>query len=106
MKNISLFNVSAMVCVAIMASFYVNAKHGVLTESELVKATVKQNDELVDNVAFRALDTDNDGLLSQPEVDASQNKLLMQSFKRIDSNGDNTLSQQELSNFVTFIQES
>ncbi len=94
MKTISLTQVTTLVWVAFTASFFVNA------DDSNIELNQSQSTLAQDQFIFSALDTDKDGVLSKTEINVSKNKLLTKSFKEIDSNGDSSLSKDELVNFV------
>ena len=94
MKNISLTQVTTLVLMAFMASFFVSAEDSGITPNQ--KSSVLIQDQFI----FSSLDTDKDGALSETEVKVSKNKLLAKSFKEIDGNGDGLLSKTELVDFV------
>ena len=68
---------------------------GLLTRDELTKATVAQDRGAPGgpppDLVFRALDKDNDGVLSPPELAGAADAL-----KTLDKNGDGLLNEQEL----------
>lgn len=111
MKAISLTQVSVLVVLASMASFFSNANNVVSHEQSNNKLTdvatsivdgINENSEQHgDRFTFTSLDTDKDGKLNQQEVIAGNNEWLMQSFKKIDINIDDSLTEQELVEFVT-----
>ncbi len=101
MKNISLTKVSVMVFTAITASFIVNANDSAIANESFIEvAAIDQSKQKIDKIAFNAIDTDKNGLLSLEEVMASNNQVLVTSFKKIDSNADSSVSQQELTSFL------
>jgi len=112
MNSISLTQVSVFVVAVSMASFFVNADEAlthnneetVLTPSDsslvsqVVEVTVEE--ETSDKFTFTSLDSDKNGKLSQKEVLAGKNEWLVKSFDEIDSNADESLTEQELIDFV------
>jgi len=92
MKNISLINVSILVVTAAFVSNFVNAED---------KLTKSKNEQVKYSDLIANLDTDKNGLLSQTETLASKNKVLQGTFKKIDLNGDEQISEQEFNHFVT-----
>lgn len=121
MSSVSLTNVSIFVVAVSMASALVNAEDilsqsssdsdevaTVITPIENVVAASSAEPELTaieeetgDRFTFTSLDLDQNGKLSQQEVVAGKNEWLMHSFNKIDSNVDDSLTEQELVDFVT-----
>jgi Ca2+-binding EF-hand superfamily protein len=108
MNSISLTQVSAFVVAISMVSFFVNAEDKVAGPAENVitveKATTVEAIEVAheskDKFTFTSLDTDKNGQLSQKEVLSAKNQWLVKSFKKIDSNTDLSITEQELVNYV------
>ena len=63
----------------------------------VVFETIKESN---DKFTFTSLDTDKDGKLSQQEVVTGKNAWLINSFKLIDNNADQQITEQELVGFV------
>ena len=93
MKTINLGQLSSFVVIMLAASFFVSA-----TEKEAAKPV--QAVPAINDVAFNTLDLDKNGMLSQQEIIASNNEVLVKSFPKIDQNADLSLSKQELADFV------
>ena len=111
MNSISLSKVTAFVVAVSMASFLVNVDDAQAHNSEdssvshsessvSLNAVAAVEEELNDKFTFTSLDTDQDGKLSHKEVLAGKNEWLVKSFKQIDSNTDDALTEQELVDFV------
>lgn len=114
MNSTSLTQISAFVVIVSMASFFVIADDALTNKPEenkliysetsvktVVVATVKEsNKEINDKFTFTSLDTDKDGKLSQQEVVTGKNAWLINSFKLIDNNADQQITEQELVGFV------
>jgi hypothetical protein len=96
MKNISLSQMSSMVFIMLVASFFVSAKE-VSSVIPVADVPVKQS---INEVVFNTLDLDKDGLLSKDEITSSNNEILLISFEKIDSNADLFVSKQELTDFI------
>lgn len=111
MNSISLTQVSAFVVAVSMASFLVNADDALAhshddnttaqTEDSAAIEEMVEVEESNDRFTFTSLDTDKNGKLSQQEVNAGKNNWLVKSFKQIDSNEDESLTEQELVDFVS-----
>jgi len=114
MNSTSLTQISAFVVIVSMASFFVIADDALTNKPEenkliysetsvktVVVETVKEsNKESNDKFTFTSLDTDKDGKLSQQEVVTGKNAWLINSFKLIDNNADQQITEQELVGFV------
>jgi len=110
MNSISLAQVSAFVVAVSMASFLVNADDAFMSSTEdniavpkdksSVEDVVEVVEEPNDSFTFTSLDSDKNGKLSQEEVLNGKNDWLVQSFKEIDSNADESITEQELMSFV------
>ncbi len=111
MSNISLTQVTALVAIVCMASFFVNADDELTHNRDDSSSSVVEN-SLDDQVAketkassnrftFSSLDTDKNGKLSHQEVIAGKSEWLANSFKQIDVNTDQLLTERELVDFVS-----
>jgi len=110
MNNISLMQVTVFITAVSMASFFVNADDALThrlkadktaqSESSVNSEATKLAEESNDKFTFSSLDTDKNGMLSQQEVLNGKNDWLVKSFKQIDSNSDESLTEQELIDFV------
>lgn len=114
MDSISLTQVTAFVVAVSMASFFVNADDELAYTNEdnsLVNAENSANAEAIiaaieevkapsDKFTFTSLDLDKNGMLSRQEVVDGENEWLVKSFTNIDSNADNSVTEQELVDFV------
>jgi len=113
MNNISLTQVTAFVIAVSMASFFVNddahahaharsAESNSTVDVEIATnpTATEQESVLNDKFTFTSLDTDKDGKLNHQEVLAGKNEWLVKSFKKIDSNADELITEQELVDFV------
>jgi len=110
MNSISLAQVSAFVVAVSLASFFVSADDAFIysaedsmveqTENSAVEEVVEVVEESNDSFTFSSLDSDKNGKLNHKEVLASKNDWLVKSFKEIDSNVDESITEQELMNFV------
>ena len=110
MNSISLTQVTAFVVAVSMASFLVSADdvHAHNAEDNKVEhvehsaspAVAEEVKAVNDKFTFTSLDSDKDGKLSQQEVLAGKNDWLVKSFKQIDNNADELLTEQELVDFV------
>jgi len=111
MNSISLSQVSAFVVAVSMASFFVNAdealanniKNKVITGNEIAAGVIEVAVEegTSDKFTFTSLDSDKNGKLNQKEVLTGKNEWLVKSFDEIDSNADESITEQELIDFVT-----
>ena len=111
MKSISLTQVTAFVVAVTMASFLVNAEKALAHNTEgnganhrehATASPVSENEALsTEKFTFTSLDSNKDGKLSEDEVLAGKNEWLVKSFKQIDSNSDELLTEQELVDFVS-----
>ena len=111
MNSLSLTQVTVFVVAVCMASFFVNADEALAHSSEDAKAVhsdilaspvaAEDSKDTSDKFTFTSLDTDKNGKLSQQEVIAGNNEWLVKSFKKIDSNADEALTEQELVDFVS-----
>ncbi|WP_019028379.1 hypothetical protein [Colwellia piezophila] len=111
MKSISLTQVTAFVVAVTMASFLVNADKALAHSAEgndanhsehSTVSAVSENVVLsTESFTFTSLDINKDGKLSQQEVLAGKNTWLVNSFKQIDSNLDELLTEQEIVDFVS-----
>jgi len=110
MNSINLTQISVFVVAVSLASFFVNANDAFIDSAEesavlqTEKSTVEDVAEVIeesnDSFTFTSLDTDRNGKLSQKEVLAGKNAWLVKSFQEIDSNEDESITEQELVNFV------
>ena len=110
MKSISLTQVTAFVVVVSLAAFFVSAEDAFahsIKDNSVAHSEHSISTEITDTVVetserftFTSLDTDKNGKLSQKEVNAGKNEWLVKSFKDIDSNADESLTEQELVDFV------
>ena len=114
MDSTSLTQVTAFVVAVSMASFLVNADDDLAYTNEdntVVNAENSANAEAIqkaievvkepnDKFTFTSLDTDKNGMLSRQEVVDGKNEWLVKSFTKIDSNADESLTEQELVDFV------
>lgn len=109
MNNISLTQVSTFVVAVSMGSFFVSADDDIVqasAKSSVAQETMVATKDAVkavgesDKFTFTSLDVDKNGKLSQQEVIAGKNKWLADSFKKIDGNADESLTEQELVDFV------
>jgi Ca2+-binding EF-hand superfamily protein len=107
MNSISLTQVTLFVVAVSMASFFVNANEAsghstktAHTEFLASPEAAEKTKELTDKFTFTSLDNDKNGKLSQQEVLSGKNEWLVRSFKKIDSNADKALTEQELVDFV------
>ncbi len=114
MDSISLTQVTAFVVAVSMASFLVNADDDLAYTNEdntVVNAENSANAEAIkkaieevkapnDKFTFTSLDIDKNGMLSRQEVVDGKNEWLVKSFTKIDSNADESLTEQELVDFV------
>ncbi|TMM47569.1 hypothetical protein [Colwellia ponticola] len=112
MNSNNLTQISALVVIVSMASFLVIADDALTNKSEqntLVYAETSVKTVVVetpvvkepgDKFTFTSLDTDKNGKLSQQEAEQGKNEWLKQSFKKIDSNADKAITEQELVDFV------
>lgn len=112
MNSNNLTQISALVVIVSMASFLVIADDALTNKSEqntLVYAETSVKTVVVetpvvkepgDKLTFTSLDTDKNGKLSQQEAEQGKNEWLKQSFKKIDSNADKAITEQELVDFV------
>jgi Ca2+-binding EF-hand superfamily protein len=114
MSSISLTQVTAMVVVVCMVSFFVNADDELTynqndnksasissVAANPVSSKVLDKTEASNNrFTFSSLDTDKNGKLSHQEVIVGNGAWLAKSFKNIDINTDQFLTEQELIDFV------
>ncbi len=110
MDSISLTQVTAFVVTVSMASFFVNADDALAHPNEnnpVVHAEKSASAEAIgevkapnDKFTFTSLDTDKNGMLSRQEVVAGKNEWLVKSFTQMDSNTDDSVTEQELVDFV------
>ena len=109
MKNISLFNVTAIVIIIAFASSFVSAEDKVNKGIEKTQSDVAEVVEVAKQLNFPALietlDTDKNGILSQAEVSADQNQLLQEEFTKIDVNQDKQIDEAEFNNYVAVIKD-
>lgn len=92
MKNISLIKVTFVVVASALASSLVSAKDVV---PKSIPAITKPS---TTNFQFEQLDVDKNNSLSLVEVE--KHKLIHDSFTKIDSNNDATISKDELKKFI------
>ncbi len=114
MDSISLTQVTAFVVAVSMASFLVNADDDLAYANEdntvvnaensanadAIKKAIEEVKEPNDKFTFTSLDMDKNGMLSRQEVVDGKNEWLVESFTKIDSNTDESLTEQELVDFV------
>jgi hypothetical protein len=114
MDSISLTQVTAFVVAVSMASFLVNADDDLAytnedntvvnaensANAEAIKKAIEEVKEPNDKFTFTSLDIDKNGMLSRQEVVEGKNEWLVKSFTKIDSNADESLTEQELVDFV------
>lgn len=114
MDSISLTQVTAFVVAVSMASFLVNADDDLAYTNEdntvvnaensanadAIKKAIEGVKEPNDKFTFTSLDMDKNGMLSRQEVVDGKNEWLVESFTKIDSNTDESLTEQELVDFV------
>jgi len=114
MDSISLTQVTAFVVAVSMASFLVNADDDLAytnedntvvnaensANAEAIKKAIEEVKEPNDKFTFTSLDIDKNGMLSRQEVVDGKNEWLVKSFTKIDSNADESLTEQELVDFV------
>lgn len=114
MDSISLTQVTAFVVAVSMASFLVNADDDLAytnedntvvnaentANAEAIKKAIEEVKEPNDKFTFTSLDMDKNGMLSRQEVVDGKNEWLVKSFTKIDSNADESLTEQELVDFV------
>ena len=114
MDSISLTQVTAFVVAVSMASFFVNADDELAysnedntvvnaensANAEAITAAIEEVKEPSDKFTFTSLDIDKNGMLSRQEVVDGENRWLVKSFTNIDSNADNSVTEQELVDFV------
>jgi Ca2+-binding EF-hand superfamily protein len=114
MDSISLTQVTAFVVAVSMASFLVNADDDLAytnedntvvnaensANAEAIKKAIEEVKEPNDKFTFTSLDIDKNGMLSRQEVIDGKNEWLVKSFTKIDSNSDESLTEQELVDFV------
>jgi hypothetical protein len=114
MDSISLTQVTAFVVAVSMASFLVNADDDLAYTNEdntvvnaensanadAIKKAIEEVKEPNDKFTFTSLDMDKNGMLSRQEVVDGKNEWLVESFTKIDSNTDESLTEQELVDFV------
>ena len=114
MDSISLTQVTAFVVAVSMASFLVNADDDLAytnedntvvhaensANAEAIKKAIEEVKEPSDKFTFTSLDIDKNGMLSRQEVVDGKNEWLVKSFTKIDSNADESLTEQELVDFV------
>lgn len=120
MKNISLTQVTLFVAAVCLVSSFVNADDAItasveehematnlsietahIASSSFEEETIQEVEEPSDRFTFTSLDSDQNGKLSQKEVVAGKNEWLVEAFKLIDRNADQSLTEQELVNFAT-----
>ncbi len=116
MNSISLTQVTALVAVVCMASFFVYADdeltHNLdgnsssVVEKRTGSRVVAETIESTNRFTFSSLDTDKNGKLSHQEVIVGKGAWLAKSFKQIDANKDELLTEQELVDFVSKKNES
>lgn len=92
MKNISLVKVTFAVVAAALASSLVSAKDAI---SENIPAIVTPASA---TIHFDQLDSDKNSLLTL--VETEKHKLIHDSFTKIDSNNDATISKDEFAEFI------
>ena len=109
MSSISLTQFSAFIAAVCFASFFVNADDDLAQERSapaqvekvLLEESVEAVEESNDKFTFTSIDIDKNGKLSKQEVVAGKNEWLVKSFKHIDSNADNAITEQELVDYVS-----
>ena len=113
MNNLSLTKISMVVIAATFTTLLVSASDDIATTVQVkdvvvTKQAAKQkakqaNKPMKKQIKFSQLtaqfDTDNNGLLSQSELKASNNQALHIAFNKLDINTDDNISEQE---FVAF----
>ena len=113
MNNLSLTKISLVVIAATFTTLLVSASDDIATTVQVkdvvvTKQAAKQkakqaNKPMKKQIKFSQLtaqfDTDNNGLLSQSELKASNNQALHIAFNKLDINTDDNISEQE---FVAF----
>jgi Ca2+-binding EF-hand superfamily protein len=114
MNSINLTQVTAFVVAVSMASFLVSADDDLAytnedntvvnaensANAESIKKAIEEVKEPNDKFTFTSLDMDKNGMLSRQEVVDGKNEWLVESFTKIDSNADESLTEQELVDFV------
>jgi Ca2+-binding EF-hand superfamily protein len=108
MKNVSLTKVTAVVVFAAFASNFVMANGDVKTLSAkavpVKAASAKVVSIKTEQISFsqliNELDSDKNGLLSQAEVLASESKLLLTEFTKMDTDGDSQISEEEFNQYI------
>ncbi len=115
MNSISLTQVTALVVVVCMVSFFVNADDELThnhndnqnasissVATNLVSSKRLDKTEASNNrFTFSSLDTDKNGKLSHHEVIVGKGAWLAKSFQKIDINTDQFITEQELIDFVS-----
>lgn len=94
MKNMSLTKLSAVVIIGAFMSSLVNANDDLNSNTKAVNKMVDEKS------IFQPIDKDKNGLISEKELSASQQKLLQKDFAKIDVNADNGISEVELKNYL------
>lgn len=92
MKNISLVKVTFAVVVTALASSLVSAKDVIPTNLPAIETPASAT------INFDQLDSDKNSLLTL--VETEKNQLIHDSFTKIDSNDDATISKDEFAEFI------
>ena len=92
MKNISLVKVTFAVVVTTLASSLVSAKDVIPTNLPAIETPASAT------INFDQLDSDKNSLLTL--VETEKNQLIHDSFTKIDSNDDATISKDEFAEFI------
>jgi Ca2+-binding EF-hand superfamily protein len=98
MNNVSLTKVTVAVVFAALASNFVMANGDVKALS--AKATPVKTEQVSFSQLINKLDSDKNGLLSQAEVLASESKLLLTEFTKMDTDGDSQISEEEFNQYI------
>ena len=93
MKNISLTKVTLIVVITTLASSLVSAKDVLSQKIPAIAPTASVNTQ------FEQLDSDKDNFLSLEEAKVS--KIIHDTFTKIDTNSDTTISKGEFTNYIT-----
>lgn len=108
MKNISLIKVTVMVISVGFASNFVNAEDKINKTVDKAQVDIAKTVEEAEQIKFsdllEELDSDKNGMLSQAEASADQNKILQDEFKRMDVNKDKQIDELEFNNYIAEVQ--